>query len=200
MTHRFQCQCGRVAGEIDAPRRAMRAVCYCRDCQTYAHLLGQPRRVLDALGGTDVVATHAKHVRFTRGLESLACVSLSPNGLLRWYARCCSTPIANTPRDWKLPYVGFVHTCLRQPDPLERDFPKVEMRVNVKSAHGAPPRDTSPLAYPRFFAMVMRLGAARLAGGSKEHPLFGAQGAPVVPVQVADRAAVEAARRAAAGA
>lgn len=198
MKHRFQCLCGKVAGEVDEPRRAMRAVCYCRDCQAYAHLVGRPQRVLDPLGGTDIVATHARYVRFTRGLESMACLSLSPNGLLRWYARCCNTPIANTPRAWKLPYVGFVHTCLRQPDPLERDFPKVQMRINTKSAHGTPPKDNTVRGFARFVGMVLRMGATRLAGGVKMHPFFGSQGSPIVPIQLADRAAVDAARRAAA--
>lgn len=198
MKHRFQCVCGQVAGEMEAPQRAMRAVCYCRDCQAYAHLLGHPERVLDALGGTDIVATHAKHVQITRGMESLACLSLSPNGLLRWYSRCCNTPIANTPRDWKLPYIGFVHTCLRQPDPLERSFPKVEMRINTKSAHGTPPKDNSPAGFARFFGLVLRLAASRMAGGARSHPFFGAQGSPVVAIQVAQRGAVDAARKAAA--
>ena len=196
MSHRFQCVCGTVAGEIAEPRRAMRAVCYCRDCRAYAHLLGHPERVLDALGGTDIVATHSKHVRFTQGAAALACLSLSPRGLLRWYASCCDTPIANTPRDAKLPYAGFVHTCLERPDPLERSFPRVEMRVNTKSALATPPRDNSVRAFARFAAMVARLATARWRGDWRASPFFDAQGQPVAPVRVADRAAVEAARQA----
>jgi hypothetical protein len=198
MTHPLQCSCGRVRGEILQPGRAMRVVCYCRDCQTYAHLLQRAGQVLDPVGGTDVVATSADNLAITAGREHLACVSLSPRGLLRWYAACCGTPVANTPRDWKLPYVGLVHTCLRQPDPLERSFPRVELRVNTKGAHGAVPRDTPVLGKLRFLRMVIRLAGLRLRGAYKSTPLFSASGDPVALPRVAPREEVEAARRAAA--
>jgi hypothetical protein len=198
MTHRFQCTCGQVRGEILQPRRAMRATCYCVDCQTYAHLLRRADEVLDAAGGTDVVATPANNVTITAGRENLACVSLSPRGLLRWYAACCGTPIANTPRDWKLPYVGVVHTCLRQPESLERSFPRVDLRVNTKSAHGAVPRDAGLGGKLRFVAMVLRLAAMRLTGAYRLTPLFTASGEPVAPPRVATRKEVDVARRSAA--
>ena len=198
MPHRFQCTCGRVAGEILQPRLGMRAACYCHDCQAYAHLLQRAEQVLDAAGGTDVVATPASNVVISAGRDHLACVSLSPRGLLRWYAACCGTPIANTPRDWKLPYVGLVHTCLRQPDPLEQSFPQVAMRVNTKSAHGAVPRDASLAGKLRFLRMVMRLTGMRLTGAYRTTPLFSQSGEPVAAPRVAGREEVEAARRAAA--
>jgi hypothetical protein len=198
MPHRFQCTCGQLRGEILQPARGMRAVCYCADCQAYAHLLRRADQVLDAAGGTDVVATPAKNVTISAGREQLACVSLSPRGLLRWYAGCCGTPIANTPRDWKLPYVGLVHTCLRQPDPLERSFPHVDMRVNTKGAHGAVPRDTGLGGKLRFLRLAMRLTVMRFTGSYKATPLFSASGEPVVAPRVAAREEVEAARRAAA--
>lgn len=199
MSHRFQCQCGALRGEIAHPSRGVRAVCYCGDCQTYAHLLGEPQRVLDALGGTEVVATLAGDVRFTSETSALACMSLSPRGLLRWYASCCRTAIANTPRNRKLPYVGLVHSCLRQPEPLERSFPRVHLRVNTGHAKG------QPAAYPklggmaRFGILAARLAAARLAGGYRATPFFDASGEPVSPVAVAPRDAVDQARRAALG-
>lgn len=196
MTHRIQCTCGQVRGAIVQPRRAMRAVCYCRDCQTYAHLLRRADQVLDPAGGTDVIATPASNVVITAGREHLACVSLSPRGLLRWYAACCDTPVANTPRDWKLAYVGLVHTCLRQPEPLERSFPQVEMRIYTKSAHGAVPADTGLPGKLHFLRMVMRLTGMRLTGAYKSTPLFSASGEPVAPPRVAGSEEVDAARRA----
>ena len=198
MSHRFQCQCGTLQGEVASGARAMRAVCYCTDCQTYAHLLGEPQRVLDALGGTDVVATQSSNVRFTAGTSQLACLSLSPRGLLRWYARCCRTPIANTPRDWRVPYAGLVHTVLERPDPIERTFPPVQMHVNAKSAHGKPPGGWPLGPTLQFGGMILRFMLARLRGGYRVTPFFDAHGAPVVPVEVAPREAVDAARRQAA--
>lgn len=196
MVHRFQCRCGRLQGEMAQPEQAMRAVCYCRDCQAYAHLLGQPQQVLDAHGGTDIVATQSRYVRFTSGAESLACLSLSPRGLLRWYAGCCRTPIANTARDWKLPYAGMVHSCLRQPQPMETSFPRIEMVVNTKSAKGAPPQVSRTRGVLRFARLMLRILAARARGAYRQTPFFDASGAPVVEVKVAEREAVARARSA----
>jgi hypothetical protein len=196
MSHPFQCRCGALQGEVAEPGQGVRAVCYCKDCQAYARLLGEPQRVLDALGGTDMVATQSTCVRFTAGVENLACLSLSPRGLLRWYASCCGTPIANTPRDWRLPYAGMVHTALRQPQPLERSFPRVQMQVNTKSAHGKPPPVNKVAGMARLARLMLRLAAARLRGRHTDTPFFDTQGKPVVEVTVAPREAVEAARRA----
>lgn len=199
MSHPFQCRCGALRGEISRPRQGVRAACYCGDCQTYAHLLGEPQRVLDLQGGTEVVATHARNLMFTSDTQALACLSLSPRGLLRWYARCCGTPIANTPRNWKLPYVGLVHTCLRQPEPLERSFPEVQLRANRKKAKGDVPRDTRLGGMARFGGLALHLIASRLGGGYRQTPFFERNGAPVADVVVATRDEVEAARRAALG-
>lgn len=196
MNHRFQCQCGALQGEIGQPDRGVRAVCYCGDCQAYARVLGQPQRVLDLLGGTDVVATQSKYVTFTSKTQTLACLSLSPQGLLRWYAKCCSTPIANTPRNWKLPYVGLVHTCLRQPEPLEQSFAKVQLHVNTKAAKGRPPRVGRLSGMTRFAGLALRLTGSRLSGGYRATPFFDAKGVPITEVIVAPRAAVQEARAA----
>lgn len=196
MAHRFQCRCGKLQGEIAQPAPALRAVCYCRDCQAYAHLLGEPQRVLDAQGGTDIVAMQSSNVRLTAGQEWLACLSLSPRGLLRWYAGCCRTPIANTPRDWKLPYAGMVHSCLERPQPIEPSFPAVQLQVNTGSAHGPVPRVGKLSGMARLARLMLRLLAARARGAYRQTPFFDANGAPVVEVKVAEREAVAQAKRA----
>ena len=52
----FRCRCGEVRGFVaDAsPRTVNRVVCYCDDCQAFAHRLGRAD-LLDAHGGSDVV-------------------------------------------------------------------------------------------------------------------------------------------------
>jgi hypothetical protein len=144
-----------------------------------------------------VVATQARNVTFTSS-ASLACLSLSPRGLLRWYASCCGTPIANTPRNWKLPYVGLVHTCLRQPQPLEMSFPGDPLRVNTAGAHGVPPKGRSLAGMARFGTLALRLAASRLGGRHRATPFFDAQGRPAREVRVVPKAEVDAARAAAA--
>ncbi|RYY98400.1 MAG: hypothetical protein EOO24_18560 [Comamonadaceae bacterium] len=196
MNHRFQCRCGTVQGEIAHAQHGVRGTCYCTDCQAYAHVLGDVQRLLDAHGGTGIVAIRSADVRFTAGKEALACSSLSPRGLLRWSASCCNTPIANTPRTWKMPYAGMLEACLDRPDPVDRSWPVVQMRLNTKTAKGSPPPAEGFRGGLRFAGLMARIIRARLAGGYRTTPFFDAQGAPVVPVVVLPKADVEAARRA----
>ena len=195
MTHRISCRCGKVSGAVAEPRTAFRAVCHCIDCRAYAVHLGSERAVLDGEGGTDIVATQARHVTFDSGSGQLACVSLSPKGLLRWYAPCCNTPIANTPRDWRLPYAGLVHTALAKP--LEPSFSRIQMHVNASHLTNKPPsrgwRGTVAL-----LGLMRRLVGARLTGRYRTTPFFTYDGKPVVDVRVLSREERERATQAAA--
>jgi hypothetical protein len=135
MTYPFQCLCGGVRGELRHPERALRGLCYCRDCRAYSNHLGTSARTHDAQGGAEFIATQTRHVHLDAGTQHLACVSLSERGLLRWYATCCTTPIANTLRNRRIPYVSLVHTCLKSdPAAFQRTFPRLQMRVNTGSA------------------------------------------------------------------
>lgn len=180
----FQCSCGKLAGEIVSPKRAIRGVCYCRDCQAYAHALGRADQVLDQDGGTDVVATQAKYVSFTKGRENLACLSLTEKGLLRWYAACCKTPIANTLRNPKMPYVGFVHNCLGASEEITHAFCPRQMQLNVKSARSVPAWSAKgkTKALLKFAPLLL---ASRVTGGYKASPFFvAATGKPIVKPHV----------------
>jgi hypothetical protein len=188
MNHPLQCRCGTLKGYVSHPERVSRGVCYCRDCQAYARFLGKSADILDEMGGTDVVATFPKYVTFTQGSEALACMSLTENGLLRWYARCCNTPIGNTQRNYKVPFVGLVHTCLENSSTtLDSSFGPVRMRVNTKSAKGRPmamPISTT-VAVVRFMTALVR---TRLDGTYRCTPFFVPdQGTPVVAPKVLTR-------------
>jgi hypothetical protein len=195
MSHPLRCRCGKLRGLVSHPEKVSRGVCYCKDCQAFAHflgqsidvVLGQPIDILDEMGGTDVVAALPKHVTITQGMESLACMSLSERGLLRWYASCCNTPIGNTPRNYKVSHVGLVHTCLHTPDDpartMDASFGPVRMRVNTKSAKGHPKRMpvSTTLSIFRFMRSLVR---ARMDGSYKRTPFFTPKGIPVVAPKV----------------
>jgi hypothetical protein len=172
--HPLRCRCGRLRGSVSPARSTQRVVCYCRDCRAFAHHLGGDG-VLDAQGGTEIVASLPSHVRFDAGDDALACLSLSPRGLLRWYAACCGTPVANTPRNPKIAYAGLVHSCLSQDGPpLQHSFGAVRMRVNTGSALG-PVTQSAPLATASsLFGLGTTLLGARLAGGWRANPFFDA--------------------------
>lgn len=179
MRHPLQCKCGTLKGGVDHPEKALRLVCYCKDCQAFAHYLGRAADVLDPMAGTDIVAVHPGQVTFTEGQEMLACMSLSDKGMLRWYASCCNSPMGNTSRSIKLAHVGLLHSCLEAgPGGLDRAFGPVRMRSATKGARGTPP--AAPFgaikSLPHF---VLGLLAARISGSYRRTPFFHQDGTPV---------------------
>ena len=135
------------------------------------------------------MAAQAQHVSFTSGIEHLACLSLTEKGLLRWYAKCCNTPICNTARNWQVPYVGLIGTCLKtDPVAFERSFPRVQMRVNTGSAKQAPPsmRLSTVVSLAGFIPRVM---LSSISGAYRQTPFFDREeAAPVVAVAVLSEA------------
>ncbi len=203
MDHPLQCRCGTLKGVVSDPGGANRVVCYCRDCQAFAHFLGCEKQALDERRGSDIIQTLPKNVIFTQGIESLVCLRLTDKGLVRWYARCCNTPIGNTLATPKISFIGLVHTCLESDGaPLDAAFGPVRARLNVSGAKGEPkPKVTGLGAIVWwFFSTVLR---ARINGDYKHSPFFHTDtGALVVTPHVltgAERANVMNAVRAAAG-
>jgi hypothetical protein len=181
MNHPMQCRCGTIKGHVVRPGMATRAVCYCKDCQAFAHFLKSADSILDENGGTSIVATLPNQVRFSQGIEALACMSLSDHGMLRWYASCCNTPIGNTPRDFKTPYVGLIESCLVSSSPsLQESFGPVRMVLNTKSARGRV--ESTPVSnLMAMLALMKSVIGARLRGTYKRNPFFGTEtGAPIV--------------------
>ncbi len=192
--HPIQCRCGQFQARLARPDLAMRAICYCRDCRAYAHFLGAPEGLLDALGGTEVAIVRPRRVAFVAGVEQLACMSLSPRGIFRWYARCCRTPIGNTPRDARIPYLGLVHSCYAQGGrPPGAAMGPVRMKVNRRSAHGDP--GGTPLV-PLMLGgarQVASIAWDRVSGRYRDNPFFdAATGAPCREPQVIEKAARDA--------
>jgi len=181
MEHRLSCKCGVVQGIVSHPEQANRGVCYCRDCQAYAHVLGSPDRILDAHGGSDVIATMQQNVTFHQGIDSLACISLTENGLLRWHTSCCRTPIGNTPRTRQGSFIGLLHNCLENGAcTIDFSFGTVRMHVYTKHAKGkvASRRFSALASSIRFLVAVVK---TRIGGSYKRSPFFSAEsGDPIV--------------------
>lgn len=182
-----RCRCGQVRGAARTERAYTRATCYCRDCRAYARFLGGAD-LLDAHGGTDIVPIAPAGLRLIAGLEALACVSLGPRGLLRWYAACCRSPIANTPRQARTPYVGvFGRAFDVRPDALDAALgPRGAVVIHAASAAG-------PVAPTRWrFAVgglriVAGMTGARLRGDPPA-PFFDESGRPIRHVRELTRA------------
>lgn len=180
MNYQLQCKCGSVRGLLSHAENGIRGMCYCKDCRAYSCHLGIQSRTHDSLGGADFVAALGNQISITEGAQNIACISLSPNGLLRWYAKCCNTPIAGTPRNWKLPYVGLVRAFMEnEPGAYESTFGDVKMRANTSSAKQPPPA----LALKSFVSvasLMSRVFAASIRGSYKSTPFFQSGGEPVV--------------------
>lgn len=153
--------------------------------------------MLDSMGGTEVVAVRPRFVSFIRGTENLTCMSLSEHGTLRWFTRCCKTPIGNTPRDYKRSHAGLIHTCLELGGvSLDESFGAVVMRINTHSAKGNPAKNSPPVFVWSVLRYLGSMAWSRVSGKYRVNPFFQRDGAPRVTPRVLTPAEREALFRA----
>lgn len=181
----LQCRCGTVRYSVEVPRRGSgtRLKCYCRDCQTAAHALGRAD-FLDRAGGSDLWQTTPDLLAIEAGQNELQVLRLSPNGLFRWHASCCGSPVCNTLPRLSLGFVGVGLDPERRQD-WDRMLGPVYTHANTTGAKrggGAPAKDV------RFGAagvqMIRRMAMYALVGQSSKSPLRDARGQPIAPVRV----------------
>ena len=189
MTHSISCNCGKLKGTLNHTDYVNRCVCYCADCQAFARFLEREHEILDRKGGTDIIQTIPANVTLTEGIENLSCMRLTANGMLRWYAACCNTPIGNTLPNLNTSFVGLIHNCLSsEQNLLYRTFGAVHMHVNTKYAIGEDrPKSTGLISGSlRILNMMLK---ARLDGSYKQTPFFVLEsGTPIVtPKVLSDR-------------
>lgn len=188
-----RCACGALRGLVRgvSPRNSYRAVCYCDDCQKYAHFLRRADEILDPHGGTEVLQTSPARLEITTGSERLACVRLTPKGILRWYAACCRTPVGNTPSTQAVPYLGLVRSCIDAASAhssLDALPGPVRWRVFARHAKGdragIDAHDGVPLS--AMLAVMGRVLTWRLRGEHRHSPFFDARARPRVRPHVLD--------------
>ncbi|MET0986737.1 MAG: DUF6151 family protein [Steroidobacteraceae bacterium] len=190
----LSCRCGQFRASLAAAAPVQHIRCYCRDCQTYAHVLDCADVTLDECRGTHILATVQQYLSFTPDSNSLACISLSADGPLRWYAKCCDTPIANTARSPRFAYVGIVHTCLGGPVAVTAAYGPTRLSLHTKSGRGAVSSgvlDTAAVM-ARIMGPVLR---ARIDGGWKRGPFFVDHARPVSSPRILSPGEREQARR-----
>lgn len=150
----LRCRCGHVAGVARdvSPDGGFRFICYCTDCQAFARFLERPD-VLDAAGGTDIYQMPPARMELVAGMDALAYVQFSSK-VLRWYAACCRTPIANTAARPSFPLVAVIHAFMdhaaagRSRDEL---LGAPRCRIFERSAVGPLPPDAPPPASLALF-------------------------------------------------
>ena len=150
----------------------------CDDCQAYAHHLGRADTVLDANGGTDVYQTTPARIELTEGVEHLRGLRLSPKGLIRWYAGCCNTPIANTLSQAKMPFAGIVHSFMdHASDGRSRDEALGPLRARTQARFGhepLPPNSHARAPVGLIARSIKQLLGSWIAGEHSPSPFFDA--------------------------
>ena len=133
----FSCCCGLVAGTLVNPGPGVgdHVVCHCTDCQAFAERLNAVNRVLDQHNGTALYQGRCASMEISKGRDQLACFHLTEKPTLRWYARCCDTPMFNTYKNGHVPYITtVVANC--EPDQQERLLGQPIGHLFIKEATG----------------------------------------------------------------
>jgi hypothetical protein len=180
----LRCRCGEVRGTATdlSPHTVNRIVCYCDDCQAFAHQIGRAD-LLDPQGGSDIVQLAPAAVCFTQGQHRIVGLQLKAGGLYRWYASCCYTPVGNTltPR---IPFVGLLAQAFDKAR-WDEAVGKPSGAIFGKFAVGRPPSDSTGLNLLLLLRALGRLFGWRFKGQAWPHPFFSREtGAPLYAVTV----------------
>jgi len=192
----LRCRCGEVRARVTgaSPRTVNRIVCYCDDCQAFAHRLGRAD-LLDSQGGSDIVQVAPASFTFLQGQHWIVGLRLAPKGLFRWYASCCNTPVGNTVTP-AIPFVGIVAQTFDQATQRAVDvFGPPTGALLGKYAVGEPPAGSTGPNLSVILRAVGKVLGWRLRGKTWPHPFFNqGKSEPVYPVTVLSREEREALR------
>ena len=185
MQYSIQCNCGMVQGHIAAAGICNRVICYCKDCQAFAnHLkrassIRQQPAIMDKNGGTEIIQMSPSRIKIIAGNEQIKCLRLTEKGLLRWYADCCNTPLGNTIPNYKISFVGLIHSCMKV-DSFDESFGRIRARISTSGAIFTS-GTTSLKSYGGFRTISLFIIIAlsnRLNGKYKNTPFFQDNGEP----------------------
>ena len=130
----LSCTCGQVKGVAKgiSPRIGNHFKCYCDDCQTYAMYLDR-EDCLDVDGGSEIFQMAPSRVSVTEGEAHIRCVRLSKQGIFRWYADCCKTPLGNTLSP-NLPFLGVLCAFMVDSDETKQALGPITALVQTQHA------------------------------------------------------------------
>jgi Family of unknown function (DUF6151) len=167
----IRCQCGKFQGLIKHIELGTRAICYCTDCQIYAHYLQAPDQILNRFGGTEVIAVRPKNIAIVHGSEYLSCLSLTQFGAFRFFADCCKTPICNMSRNSRTEHISVIHRCLNH-RLVAKIFDDRALHVKRKSAHGSPPKNKPLYFIASSLYYVYSILLSRISRGYQFNPFI----------------------------
>ncbi len=176
-TAEIACDCGKFKASLTAfPKNTTgRLVCYCGDCQNYLAKIDRPDR-LDNFGGTEIVPVYPSEIEFLQGKEQLQCNRLTKEGLFRWKASCCNSPIANTRVGF--PWVGLFHSTYTAVDTdiLSR-LGNVKSRIYGRDAKkGAPFEISNKISFRDLLVVLPFVIKGKIFKKHKNSPFFESDG------------------------
>ena len=171
-----RCFCGKVNGVLKIVKKDLfYAQCFCCDCQNYAKHLESEDKILDQYGASSLIQTYPKYLTLLEGKEHINCVQIKEKGLLRWYANCCNSPLANTMTNPRVPFISISTQVLKfkSKEEKERLLGPVSVKAFAMYAKGKKPKnshDRFPKSYMISMLYFMLRGA--ITGKFKPHPFF----------------------------
>ena len=177
----LKCSCGSLKGTAlnVSPDTGNHLICMCDDCRSYVQHLKREKDILDANGGTEIFQLTPAQIKFTAGTQNLRCLRLTPKGLLRWYAGCCNTPVANTLPTPKIPFAGipvFFFDFASVNQQSSSVLGPIRERIFGRFGIGVLPPGTQQKASPALLLRTLRiLFISKLKGMEKPHPFFDAK-------------------------
>lgn len=177
----LRCRCGAMKGTLEVGL-GMHGVCYCDDCQAYAHALGRAD-VLNERGGSELWQTRPTYVKLTEGREHLRCLRLSDKGMFRFHAGCCSTPVGNTMTNPRVPFVGVSRAFIDHVGIDELLGPATGAQGRF-AIGGVPPGVAPTATLGNIARIVAFLARSFVARAHKPTPFFDDAGKPVVVPRV----------------
>ena len=170
----FACDCATVTGAMRvASGEGDYVVCHCTDCQNLTRHLDH-EQLLDAHGGTALYQTRCARMRIDTGRDELACLHLTDAPTLRWYAACCRTPLFNTFKNGKLPFITIL-TAACDPGRRDQAFGPLRGHLFTQDAIGDAsqlPKMSMVTLMRRFFARAIK---DLVSGDRRRSPLFDAK-------------------------
>ncbi len=129
-----RCDCGEIEYSISETgiRSGNRLVCYCRSCRVSdIHLRGNKNGLTPDFA-VEIIQISPHALRIKKGQSLIRAYQLNSKGSLRWYAECCGTPLWNTLKTPRFPFLGVVippaHHTPKSPELGETRY------VNTKNA------------------------------------------------------------------
>lgn len=142
-TLQVTCVCGATAIELRdvSPATVTRVSCACDGCRGFAERMDK-HDLLDRYGATHKFQISPAQARLVRGRERLTGMQQTKGGAMRWYARCCDTPMILTLEQRGVPFAAFDVERVGLPE-AERDavLGPILARVNHRIPRGDPKPD-----------------------------------------------------------